>query len=68
MLRRQVRTGKASTHSSCQFNNLRFVTTSQLTILRTDFERKGLPKQARNCLNVSVQLPLKRFLTYDNCH
>ena len=30
MLGRRVRTGKSSTHSSRQFNNLRFVTTSQL--------------------------------------
>jgi hypothetical protein len=37
------------------------------TILRTDFEQKGLTKQVRNCLNVGVQLPLKRFLTDDNC-
>jgi len=36
-------------------------------ILRTDFEQKGLTKQVRNCLNVGVQLPLKRFLTDDNC-
>jgi len=38
-----------------------------ITILRTDFEQKGLTKQVRNCLNVGVQLPLKRFLTDDNC-
>lgn len=38
------------------------------SILRTFFERQGLTKKATNCLNVSVQLHLKRFMAYDKCH
>jgi hypothetical protein len=56
---------RGDTQGVCGDANNGFITQP---ILRTDFKRKGLTKQARNCLNVSVQLSLKRFLADDNCH